>query len=283
MDVDTIEPGVDFAGEIFRAVAASQVLVAVIGPAWLTMADSQGRRRLDDPDDLVRLEIETALARRVWVIPVLAEGAVMPTWRDLPETLAGLARRNALTIRHDSFGSDAGRLITAIERALTVSSTTAAAPDTGDARSAGHARRSPVDVVRERLPYLRPMRNIRIVYPDSAPSSSLIERLAERHYLEAGEEFLAIWRLDANPLFRSTDGIAFTTRKISISTGKEAFEIPYSSFEEFQFERKFLSVLAPGTNPSVWIEIKGPDGWRWTSQSYSLPGRVTEKLIQNSV
>src|SRR5689334_17305805 len=114
IDVDTIEPGVDFAEEIFRAVAACKVLLAVIGPSWLTVADERGRRRLDDPDDIVRLEIEAALACGVWVIPVLIEGAVMPARVDLPETLADLARRNALHIRHDSFRSDAGRLIAAI-------------------------------------------------------------------------------------------------------------------------------------------------------------------------
>src|SRR5690242_19550992 len=62
IDVDTIEPGVDFAEEIRRAVAACTVLVAIIGSAWLTATDEQGRRRLDDPDDLVRQEIEAALA-----------------------------------------------------------------------------------------------------------------------------------------------------------------------------------------------------------------------------
>ena len=90
IDVATIEPGVDFAEEIFRAVAACKVLLAVIGPAWLTAADERGRRRLDDPDDIVRLEIEAALSRGVRVIPILVEGAVMPTRQDLPESLAGL-------------------------------------------------------------------------------------------------------------------------------------------------------------------------------------------------
>jgi hypothetical protein len=127
IDVDTIEPGVDFAEEIFRAVAACKVLLVVIGPAWLTAADERGRR-LDDPDDIVRLEIEAALDRGVRVIPILTEGAVMPTPYDLPESLAGLARRNALPIRHESFRSDAGRLITAIEPVLS------AASDTGTGR-----------------------------------------------------------------------------------------------------------------------------------------------------
>jgi hypothetical protein len=131
MDVDTIEPGVDFAEEIFRAVAACKVLLAIIGPNWLTATDERSRRRLADPDDIVRLEIEAALDRGVRVIPILIEGAVMPGREDLPGSLAGLARRNAFPIRHESFRSDAGRLVTSIERALGASGAAAvsAAPD----------------------------------------------------------------------------------------------------------------------------------------------------------
>src|SRR5262249_58258522 len=88
MDVDTIEPGVDFAEEISRAVAACQVLLAIIGPNWLTATDERGGRRLDNPDDLVRLEIEAALARGVRGIPILGEGAVMPGRAGLPESPA---------------------------------------------------------------------------------------------------------------------------------------------------------------------------------------------------
>jgi hypothetical protein len=75
-----------------------------------------GRRRLDDPDDIVRLEVGAALARGVRVIPILVSGAVMPRRQDLPEGLEGLARRNALMVRHESFRSDVGRLVAAIER-----------------------------------------------------------------------------------------------------------------------------------------------------------------------
>jgi hypothetical protein len=118
IDVDAIEPGVDFAEEVNRAVEACMVLVAVIGLNWLTATNERGHRRLDDPDDFVRLEIETALARGVRVIPVLADGAVAPRWQDLPQSLAGLARRNAFMIRHESFRSDTGRLVTVIEQVV---------------------------------------------------------------------------------------------------------------------------------------------------------------------
>jgi TIR domain len=131
IDVDTIEPGVDFAEEIFRAVTACTVLLAIIGPAWLTAADERGHRRLDDPDDIVRLEVEAALARAVRVIPILVEGAVMPAREDLPESLAALARRNALPIRHESFRADAGRLVTAIERVLAAPGTPVASAGPG--------------------------------------------------------------------------------------------------------------------------------------------------------
>jgi hypothetical protein len=115
IDVDAIEPGVDFAEAIVRAVETCGVLLAVIGPGWLTAMDDQGRPRLEDPDDIVRIEIEAALARNVRVIPILVENAVMPRRHDLPESLGGLARRNAFAVRHESFRADADRLIKSIE------------------------------------------------------------------------------------------------------------------------------------------------------------------------
>jgi hypothetical protein len=118
MDVDTIALGVDFAEVIAQAVSSCEVLLAVIGPRWLAATDADGRRRLDDPDDLVRLEIAAALERDIRVIPILIEGAAMPRRQQLPEVLAGLARRNALILRHESFRDDAERLLAAVEPIL---------------------------------------------------------------------------------------------------------------------------------------------------------------------
>jgi TIR domain len=118
MDVDTIALGVDFAEVIAQAVSTCEVLLAVIGPRWLTATDEDGQRRLDDPDDIVRLEIAAALERDIRVIPILVEGAVMPRRQQLPEALAGLARRNALSLRHESFRADAERLLAAVEPIL---------------------------------------------------------------------------------------------------------------------------------------------------------------------
>lgn len=118
MDGDTIALGVDFAEVINEAVSTCEVLLAVIGPRWLTATGEDGRRRLDDPDDIVRLEIAAALERDIRVIPILVEGAVMPRRQELPEDLVRLARRNALSVRHESFRADADRLLAAIEPIL---------------------------------------------------------------------------------------------------------------------------------------------------------------------
>ncbi|MFN2534825.1 MAG: hypothetical protein ABR528_06195, partial [Pseudonocardiaceae bacterium] len=95
MDVEAIDPGVDFAATVAREVGSCNVLIALIGRDWLTISDPQGRRRIDNPDDYVTLEIQTALERETRVMPLLVDGAVMPNQQDLPERLKGLARRNA--------------------------------------------------------------------------------------------------------------------------------------------------------------------------------------------
>jgi tetratricopeptide (TPR) repeat protein len=118
MDVDTIEPGADVRAAIARAVASCDVLIALIGPTWSTIADQQGRRRLDDPDDFVVLEIRAALERQIQVIPVLVDGAVMPDRQGLPEGLQSLAGRNAVRLDHVTFRSDVARLLEAVDRIL---------------------------------------------------------------------------------------------------------------------------------------------------------------------
>jgi len=115
MDVDAIQPGLHFVEVIQAAVSACDVLIAVIGSDWLQISDASGSRRLDDPADLVRLEIATALERGIPVIPVLVRGAQMPREADLPIVLTDLAFRNALEVSDARFRSDVERLIEALE------------------------------------------------------------------------------------------------------------------------------------------------------------------------
>ncbi len=98
MDVHTIHPGRDFRGEIRRIMARCDAVFVVIGRVWATATDEQGRRRLEKPDDPVRVEVETALAADLVVLPVLVDGAALPTAATLPDTLRNLTYRHAVAV-----------------------------------------------------------------------------------------------------------------------------------------------------------------------------------------
>jgi alkylated DNA nucleotide flippase Atl1 len=102
------------------AVGSCQVLLALIGDRWLDSTDRKGRRKLDDANDLVRLEIQAALERNIRVIPVLVDGVTMPTAEELPASLAGLARRQAFELSYSRFRDDARRLVDLLDRLLAV-------------------------------------------------------------------------------------------------------------------------------------------------------------------
>jgi WD40 repeat protein len=118
MDLDSIEPGLDFAEVIEEAVNSCVVLVALIGRQWVTVTDEDGARRLDNPDDYVRFEVTTALKRGVRVIPVLIDGARPLRRQELPEELHKLARLNAHKLSYDRYPDDADRLLDLIQRLL---------------------------------------------------------------------------------------------------------------------------------------------------------------------
>jgi TIR domain len=111
MDVSDIHPGKDFRQAIDENVAKCSVLLAVIGPEWATIKDASGARRLDQQNDFVRLEIASALARGIDVIPVLVHGASMVAVSDLPENLQNLAYRNCVEVTHTRWNSDVEGLI----------------------------------------------------------------------------------------------------------------------------------------------------------------------------
>lgn len=117
MDIEKIEAGTDFVEAIESAVGSCNILLAVIGPAWLASVDAEGRRRLDNPEDFIRLEIATALKRNVRVIPVLVGGAAMPTSPELPDDLKALTRRQAHELTDSRWDYDTEQLIKFIEKA----------------------------------------------------------------------------------------------------------------------------------------------------------------------
>lgn len=113
-DIDTVAPGVDFVNAIESGVASCDALIAIIGPNWLSIRDKNGRLRLEDSDDYVRVEIGTALERDTRVIPVLVGGASMPMNEELPDSLAPLTRRQAHELSESRWDFDVEQLAKAL-------------------------------------------------------------------------------------------------------------------------------------------------------------------------
>ena len=115
MDVDRRRRyGEDWLEATISNVTGSDVVIALIGRDWLTASDDRGRR-LDQPDDTVRVEIETALERQIRLIPAVVEGADMPRGHELPDSLAPLARREAAPLSHIRWEFDIGQLTDALK------------------------------------------------------------------------------------------------------------------------------------------------------------------------
>src|SRR5262245_59345249 len=116
MDIDTIAPGEDFEHVIHYTLDKADVVLVLIGSKWATLQDETGLRRLDDPDDYVRLEIASALTRQIRVIPVLVGGARLPKSDQLPDDVRKLVRRQAIELSDTRWEYDTERLIGSIRQ-----------------------------------------------------------------------------------------------------------------------------------------------------------------------
>jgi hypothetical protein len=133
-DIESIDPGADFAATIAAKVSASAVVLVMIGPRWLEALGSDGRLRLHDPLDYVRLEVVTALRRQIPVIPVLVEGAKVPPASALPDDMAALVRHQAYEISEQRWQYDTDRLVQELTKYVApVSGPVEVAPSTGAA------------------------------------------------------------------------------------------------------------------------------------------------------
>ncbi len=115
-DVDSIPFGVDFRKHLKTMIDQCDVMLVVIGNYWLTIAETGGQRRLENPADFVRIEIEVGLQRDIPIVPLLVRGASMPAEAELPPDLKEFAYRNGTQVRYDpDFHSDMDRLIKSLE------------------------------------------------------------------------------------------------------------------------------------------------------------------------
>jgi hypothetical protein len=142
MDVDSIPLGTNFVEVLAEEITKCDALLAIIGPGWLDARDEKGQRRVENPDDFVRIEIGTALKRGIRVIPVLLEGSHVPKADQLPDDLKGLALRNGLDVRHASFSEDMERLIHGLKGTPSRQYPPPAAPSLVDSNSAPSLRHS---------------------------------------------------------------------------------------------------------------------------------------------
>jgi hypothetical protein len=117
-DIDNIPFGIDFRKVINDALRDTDVLIAIVGPNWRG-ADERGGARINEANDLVRIEVETALQRDIPVIPVLVGGAAMPKGTELPDSLVDFSFRNAASIDSGrNFDTDVQRLLRSMDRLL---------------------------------------------------------------------------------------------------------------------------------------------------------------------
>jgi hypothetical protein len=116
--VADITPGSDWRDTLVSAVVECEMLLAIIGVNWITCATPIGVRRIDDENDYLRIEIETALTRNIPVIPVLVERALLPGSDCLPDTLKKLPFRQGSTITPERFESDIQVLVSDVGRIL---------------------------------------------------------------------------------------------------------------------------------------------------------------------
>ncbi|HEY3177607.1 MAG TPA: toll/interleukin-1 receptor domain-containing protein [Casimicrobiaceae bacterium] len=114
-DIDSIEAGDNFEHAIRDAVETAAAVLVVIGPRWLELRAGDGTRRIDDPLDYVRREIELALSSDTIVIPVLVESAALPDAQLLPQTIRELAKRNAVELSDKRWDHDVQNLVKQLE------------------------------------------------------------------------------------------------------------------------------------------------------------------------
>ncbi|TDH17927.1 tetratricopeptide repeat protein [Segetibacter sp. 3557_3] len=118
-DVDSIAPGDNFKTHIIDSIKHCRVMLIMMSRDWAMVKGTDGKRRLEDPDDIVRLEIETALQYQLTIIPVLINDVKMPDFALVPKSIQPILYLNAIQLRPDpDFKNDIGRLITRLQQII---------------------------------------------------------------------------------------------------------------------------------------------------------------------
>jgi hypothetical protein len=219
MDIDSIEPGDDFVEVIKSKVGACEVLVVLIGRAWLTCTDESGRRRLDNHDDFVRLEVKAALERGIRVIPVLVSGARPPRPEEVPDDLSPLCHRNALTLTEVGYRQDLGRLVDIVAKAIGLPEPAApgkAAPQPKRAATTPKAPKpKPAKIVGEERIFRDHGKPVKAVA--FSPDGTILASAGGGSWLGGGDTAIRLWRLSDGRLIKKMEGHTQTVTLIAFS------------------------------------------------------------------
>ena len=229
MDIDSIEPGDDFVEVIKHKVGACEVLIVLIGRAWLTCADDHGQRRLDNHDDFVRLEVKAALDRGIRVIPVLVNGARPPKPEEVSGDLSALCQRNTLALTDVGYRQDLGRLVDVVAKAIGLTEAPPPAIEAPNPAKAAKAARQPT---RGETPSKPPRTKRATIVGDQrifgdhgkpvkavafSPDSTILASAGGGSWLGGGDTAIRLWRLSDGRLMQKMEGHAKTVTRIAFS------------------------------------------------------------------
>lgn len=247
MDVDDINPGVDFERHLRFILEHVNIFVVVIGPKWDSRTE-KGERRLEDPNDYVRLELEGALTHKAFIVPVLVWGSSMPSRERLPESIRGLAAFNAFECRDQQWTSDAVRLVAFL-------------------KTYGGTSRP------DQVPLTMPLRTLRRRLQDAPPA---LRRELTKEYLE--EKFALLVLL---PVFCSL-GIQLAVDGV---LGRIFDIAPYNNDDPVRWLRQLLAGFGVGlllvAAMALWSRLKARgsnatgDGGKVSERTVRLTGELT--------
>lgn len=223
-DIDDMRPGIDFVEAIDEAVGSCDALVAVIGEHWLSAQDPSGNRRIDAPNDWVRLEIAAALNRDILVVPVLVENATVPTDSELPADIRRLARRNAMVLTDERWDYDVQQLVHVLDQALKGADVPADDPEVA---CAGSSEQMPLPALLSRTDVL-PMVGRGPQLSRLAAAGDEVAAGARRAVFVAGEPGAGKTRLAAEAATRAHRGGAL----VLAGRCDDGMAVPYQPFLE---------------------------------------------------
>jgi streptogramin lyase len=256
MDLE-MEYGIDFVERIDEAVNGSAVMLVMIGPNWLHARNDADERRLDDPNDFVRIEVSSALARATRVVPVLVGTARMPNSDDLPAPMQALARRNALELSDSRWDYDFGRLVQTVDAVINAPEPLTSEPAVTPPPE--HAARLRADEAPKAKPAM------------ARPSEPRRRRVA----VLAGAGVVAVLIAVAVIAFRHGEGSSLKTVHLGASTGPAAITVDPSRDTLWVVEQN-KPALAEIALPKLTVEhvVALPAGSRPTRVIVDVQGIV---------